>query len=81
MQTTQNPPRIPAAYDGIQYNSCKNPKCSQFGVHIPEAGIRGKTKGAYTIVSAGKNYPTLKCNTCGEMPPLKSNKGIAEEVE
>jgi transposase-like protein len=81
MQTTQNPPRIPVAHGGIQYNSCKNPKCSQFGVHIPEVGIRGKTKGAYSIVSAGKNYPTLKCNACGEMPPLKSNKGIADEVE
>lgn len=82
MQTTQNPPRIPVAHGGIQYNSCKNPKCSQFGVYIPEAGVKGKTAGAYTIVSGGKHrMPILKCNVCGEFPPMKSNKGIAEEVE
>lgn len=83
MQTIQKPPRIPLAHSGIQYNSCKNPKCSQFGVYIPEAGIsgRGNGKGAYTIVGSGKGSPVLKCNACGETPPLKSNKGIAEEVE
>lgn len=81
MQTTQKPPRIPLAHGGIQYNSCKNPKCPQFGVHIPEVGIRGKATGAYTIGGSGMNLPHLKCNACGETPPLKSNKGIAEEIE
>jgi transposase-like protein len=37
--------------------------------------------GPYAIVSAGKGYPLLKCNACGENPPLKSNKGISEEIE
>lgn len=72
-------PRIPPPSDGIQHNGCKNPKCVQYGMPPPEKAQRGVT-GPYALLSAGKGYPLLKCNACGEMPPLKSNRGVAEEV-
>ena len=59
MQTTQNPPRIPVDHNGIQYNSCKNPKCSQFGVHILDTRGKGEAAGAYRVVAAAKGYPLL----------------------
>jgi len=74
------PPRIPPAQGGIQYNACKNPKCSQFGLPAPEEARRA-VAGPYALASGGRNLPLLKCNACGEMPPLKSNKGIVEEIE
>ena len=76
------PPLIPPAVGGLQYNACKNPKCPQFG--LPATTTQGSGNGAagpYSIASGGKGYPLLKCSACGETPPLKSNKGIAEEVE
>lgn len=73
-------PRIPPAHGGIQYNACKNPKCENFGVPAPEKASRG-VKGLYAISGGGKDLPLLKCNVCGETPPLKSNVGIAEEIE
>lgn len=72
-------PRIPAAQGGIQYNACKNPKCPQFGMPAPEEAVRA-VKGPYALSSAGKGYPLLRCNACGETPPLKSNAGIAAEL-
>lgn len=79
-QNQQSVPRIPPPHGKIQYNACKNPKCKQFGLPAPENAKRG-VPGPYAIVGAGKGYPLLKCNCCGEMPPLKSNKGIHEEIE
>lgn len=73
-------PRIPVPYKGYQYNACKNPNCAQYGVPAPEEAKRA-VKGPYAIVGGGKGYPLLKCNCCGETPPLKSNFGIGEEFE
>ena len=73
-------PRVPPAHGGIQYNACKNPKCPNFGVPAEDIPLRAPTGGPYSIVSGGKGYPLLKCNACGEAPPLKSNVGIAEEA-
>ncbi|MGC1954741.1 MAG: hypothetical protein WA970_19640, partial [Gammaproteobacteria bacterium] len=42
---------------------------------------RGAQRDRYAVVSAGRQYPVLKCHACGEYPPLKSNRGIAEERE
>lgn len=79
-QPGNTPPRVPPAHGGIQYNACKNPKCRQFGMSAEEIPLRSPA-GPYAIVSAGKGYPLLKCNACGENPPLKSNKGISEEID
>lgn len=34
----------------------------------------------YTRTYGAKNYPLLRCNSCGEAPPIKSNAGIVEEL-
>lgn len=73
-------PRIPPAHGGIQYNACKNPRCRNFGVPAPEIAKRA-VQGDYAISSGGKDMPLLRCNVCGETPPLKSNVGIVEEIE
>lgn len=65
----------PAVHNGIQYNTCKNPKCSNYGV-TPE-----EQPDAYGLQYAGKGFPLLKCNACGEVPPLKSNEGIYDEIQ
>lgn len=66
---------FPVTFNGIQYNTCKNPKCVNFGCN-PQT-----TAGAYAITYGGKKFPLLKCVACGETPPIKSNEGIDEEVK
>lgn len=34
----------------------------------------------YTLSDGGKGFPLLKCKSCGERPPLKSNAGLVEEL-
>lgn len=72
--------RIPPKHFNIQYNFCKNPTCLNFGV-IPSDNSKRGTLGSYAITSGGKAFPLLKCNLCGEMPPMKSNIGIHEELQ
>lgn len=67
--------QTPDQFNGIQYNTCKNPKCDHFGVSIYDKA------DAYTITYGGKAMPLLKCNCCGENPPIKSNQGIHEELQ
>ncbi|MBW6476037.1 MAG: hypothetical protein K0A95_03060 [Chromatiales bacterium] len=86
MQKKSSPdakPRIPPEIGGIQVNFCKKPTCSNFGVPAsqPPAQGKGATRDNYSVVSAGKGFPVLKCHACGEYPPLKSNNGISEELE
>lgn len=66
---TSKASRIPVPSQNLQYNFCKNPKCSNYGIEPPLTSSRGAV-GAYTIPSAGKGFPVLKCSACGEMPPL-----------
>lgn len=44
---------------------------------------RKAVRGPYALSGSTKapGGLVLKCNACGEMPPLKSNKGIVEEIE
>lgn len=72
-------PRIPPACEGIQVNFCKNPGCENYGIPAAQTTGRGAQRDRYAVVSAGRQYPVLKCHACGEYPPLKSNQGIAEE--
>ena len=81
-------PRVPLEYDGIQVNFCKNPLCKNFGVPVStEKKARGpgaklKNKDTYTLGSKFQgNIVKFKCTLCGEAPPAKSNKAIAEELE
>ena len=76
---SDKPLRIPKAYKGIQYNFCKNHTCDNYGLEPNHNDKLGKA-GIYSS-HGQRNYPLLKCNLCGEMPPLKSNLGIIEEIE
>jgi len=66
---------IPSAFNGIQYNTCKNPKCDNYGLDPDQHPT------AYRITYGGKAFLLLQCVKCGEVPPIKSNKGISEEIE
>ena len=66
---------IPGPVAGIQYNTCKTPKCAHFGCSPEEY------PQAYRITYGGKSLPLLQCVLCGEVPPIKSNQGIADEVQ
>lgn len=68
--------KIPAPSGDLQYNFCKNPHCSNFGIEPDKA-----PPGSYSLGYAGKAFPVLKCNACGESPPMKSNLGIADEIQ
>ncbi|MDX3918411.1 hypothetical protein QYP08_04700, partial [Pseudomonas aeruginosa] len=72
-------PRSPAAYAGIQINFCKNPVCANFGIPVGERLKR--SSNPYRIAASGKGLPVAFCNSCGESFPLKSNKGVHEELE
>ncbi len=75
--------RIPVEFNGLQVNFCKNPQCSNFGV--PASNESQKKKGVkrdkYTLNSGGNKRIRLICHECGELIPVKSNKGIVEEKE
>lgn len=76
------PSRVPPETSGIQTNFCKNPVCGNFGVPAEERDPgkkRAARGGTYRAVSAGTGIAALRCNRCGEMPPIKSNLAIAEE--
>jgi len=78
--------RVPPEIDGVQVNFCKNPACSSFGIPASTAKqSRGryassKDRDLYTIVGSSKSVPTIKCHVCNEYPPLKSNRGVVEEL-
>lgn len=80
--TSNSTPRIPLEHEGIQYNFCKNPNCQNFGFPAEQSikKVKGQTS-PYNIVGGGVSFPLLKCSCCGEMPPLKSNEGISEELK
>lgn len=72
----------------IQVNFCKNPQCANFGVppSLHKGAHRSKaapgTPGiAYTLSGAGasktsRSKLSLRCDLCGESPPVKNNEGL-----
>ena len=76
-------PRIPAEWDGIQLNFCKNPACANYGIPPEQESRKGtpahNNPNSYRIVSAGRGLPLARCGACGESFGLKSNQGIVEE--
>jgi transposase-like protein len=73
------PCRIPPEWNGIQVNFCKNPTCPNFGVPPHESGSAA-APDSYRLVSMGQSLPALRCKHCGETPPIKSNRAVAEEL-
>src|ERR1700690_3110640 len=86
------PARIPEAVGNIQVTFCKNPQCPNFGTPAsPENQPRGniavdQERDTYLIVGGGKSEkgassaPRLRCKSCCEQLPIKSNKAISEEL-
>lgn len=83
-------PRIPAAVDGIQANSCRTVGCENFGVEPAEAVTRGGVRAGTTRVTDGyrvvghnkvKGWKRLRCLRCGGHTTFKSNLAIREELE
>lgn len=77
--STGNHPRIPPEHGGLQVNHCKSPVCANYGVPPEQTSVRGRNR--YTLDSRNKGISSCICTSCGEGFPLKSNLGIAEEVE
>lgn len=77
--STLKHPRIPPEHGGFQVNHCKSPVCQNYGVPPEQASVRGKN--CYTLDSRNRGISSCICTFCGEGFPLKSNLGIAEEVE
>ena len=69
----------------IQVNHCRNPACTSYGV--PPRTMPGRTGPSaerdphYRLHSTNRGLvPALLCKSCGEIPPVKSNDGIAAEI-
>lgn len=60
-------------------NFCKNPTCANFGRPAHEV-TTSRSQDDYRLVSMGEAQPALRCKLCGETPPIKSNRAIAEEL-
>ena len=86
-------PRVPESVDlallgfrqTVQVNHCRQPSCANFGV--PARTEPGKTGPSpdrdmnYKVHSTHKGQvPSIKCKSCGENPPMKSNAAVAEEA-
>lgn len=76
-------PRVPEPVDNIQVNNCKNPACTNFGV----PGLNKRKDPRYKRIGANVRPPrhgmtkkspppSIRCKSCGETIPLKSNAGI-----
>lgn len=72
--------------DSADINSCRNPQCSNFLVppEYPDEpvplGPFKKKNGLYSRIGNIKGT-RLKCNICGESLPIKSGKGLSDELE
>lgn len=77
--STLKHPRIPPEHGGLQVNHCKSPVCQNYGVPPEQTSVRGEN--CYTLDSRNRGVSSCICTLCGEGFPLKSNLGIAEEVE
>ena len=77
--STLKHPRIPPEHGGFQVNHCKSPVCSNYGIPPEQTSVRGKNR--YILDSRNQGTSSCICTFCGEGFPLKSNLGIAEEVE
>lgn len=78
-------PRVPPEVGGIQINFCKNPRCSNFGIPASatkpsQSSPSSGQSGHYRIVASLPGTPLMRCTSCGETFPVKSNLAIAEEL-
>ena len=69
----------------IQVNHCRNPACTNYGTRprtMPgRTGPSAERDPHYRLHSTHRGrVPALLCKSCGEIPPIKSNAGIAAEI-
>lgn len=84
ISSEKNGRRIPEPFSGIDVNFCKTPGCPNFGVP-PSREITPKgrpTRDNYNLHATGKggSSPGLRCQHCGGVTTLKSNRGVYEEM-
>lgn len=92
-QKTAPHPRVPlpAAIDvagrkrTVQVNHCRMPNCDNFGLPARhQHGKRGPSQDRdmhYKVHSTAKGtVPSVRCKSCKDNPPIKSNEAIAAEV-
>ena len=70
----------------IQVNHCRMPDCDNFGVPArSEHGKPGRSKDRdmhYQVQSTKRgSVPSVRCKSCFDNPPIKSNAGIVAEIE
>ena len=87
-------PRVPPGFANplsrsgseIQVNFCRMPDCDNYGVEALKTPVKpGRSPGRdphYRVSTTGKGrVAALVCKCCKESPPIKSNRGIAEELD
>lgn len=80
-------PRVPPPFEGIQVNFCKNVECGHFGEPAsPEKqprgpGARERENDGYILGHKDGFRTRLICKACGQYSTLKSNLGVAEELQ
>jgi transposase-like protein len=84
--TAPETPRIPLPAGDVQVNFCKNPTCANFAQPASTAAQgRGRPKSGTPRdrygISGTSDGPQLRCLACNEFIPVKSNAGIAEEID
>lgn len=85
-ENTVFPSRIPHEINGIQINFCKNPACGNYNnpastLKQPRGpNSKDRERNSYTL--SGRSHDLfLNCSKCKKCPPVKSNKGIQEEID
>ena len=77
--------RVPAPFEGIQVNFCKNVECGHFGKPAsPDKqprgpGARERPNDGYILASKDGYRTRLICKACEQYSILKSNQGVVEE--
>lgn len=79
--------RLPAPFGDLQVNACRNPACPNFAVEALSRVDKGRPKkdgtsktDSYRLKGAHPET-CLFCKTCQKVSQIKSNKGIAVELE
>ena len=70
----------------IQVNHCRMPACKNYGIRArtehSKPGPSAARDPHYVVQSTNKGkVPCLRCKACREKPPIKSNAGIAAEID
>lgn len=88
IQTARPIPRAfkhPLSEEMIQYNFCRNPNCSNYGIPAGNSlprnsrGTYKALKNDYAIVNNEKQGANIKCKRCGTQTVFINNKAVVEE--